>query len=246
MASLLINKKYEDDDTALHIAAFFETQYDDIISELVRSGAQVNTHNCFRQTPLFVAVESENFRNSRKLVSLGARANETETKRGQTPLHVAAFNDDLEMLKLLTRRRSFDVNVVDQDGKTPLSYAIIRSSRPAVQHLLERGADSSLKDSKGLNALHLSVMFKNTEIMEDVLSVGNESLVNEKTIEGKSPLLMAVDRQSKTFDSNAIKMIDILLRNGADPNQENNFGDTPAKLAGNRGIDLETRLTIKS
>lgn len=243
MAPLLIHKKYEDDDTALHIAAFFETQYDCVLSELIQSGANVNTHNCFRQTPLFVAVEMENYRNARKLVVLGARSDEMETKRGQTPLHVAALNDDIDMLKLLTRRSSIDVNVIDQDGKTPLSYAIIRSSRPAVQHLLERGADSSLKDSKGLNALHLSVMFKNVDITKDVLTVGNESLVNEKTIEGKSPLLIAVDRQSKNFDANAFKMIDILLQNGADPNLKNKTGDTPATLAGNRGIDLETRLT---
>ena len=86
-------------------------------------------------------------------------------------------------------------------------------------------------------------MFKNVDITKDVLTVGNESLVNEKTIEGKSPLLIAVDRQSKNFDTNAFKMIDILLQKGADPNLKNKTGDTPATLAGNRGIDLETRLT---
>ena len=244
MAPLLIRKKYEDDDTAVHIASLFETQYD-IIGELVRAGAPVNSQNCFNETPLFVAVENENARNARKLVSLGARSDKIESRRGKTPIHVATINDDFTMLKLLTRRNSVDVNIMDQDGKTPLSYAIIRNSRPAVQHLLELGADTSLKDGKGLNALHMSVMFQNADITADVLTVANESLINERTVEGKSPLLIAVDRQSKNFDTNAFKMIDILLQSGADPHQKNNSGETAIELACNRGVDLETRLTAK-
>eukprot|EP00111_Clytia_hemisphaerica_P004104 TCONS_00011733-protein len=240
LAPLLITKRYEDDDTALHIAAFFETKFD-VIRLLVQSGHSVNCYNCHNQTPLFVAVEMENTINARTLVTLGGRVDDVESTRGQTPLHVATFKDNVEMLKILTRRNSLDVNVVDQDGKTPLAYAIIRSSRVAVQHLLERGADTGMKDSKGNNALHLSVMTKNTEITEDVLSVGNQSLINEKTMEGKSPLLLAVDRQSKSFDTNTIKMIDILLNKGADPHQKSKSGSTAYELACTRGIDLDNR-----
>ena len=240
MGPLLIHKRYEDDNTALHIAASFETQFD-IIKDLIVSGANVHADNCNKETPLFVAAELENYNNASRLVIYGARVNEIEKKRGQTPMHIAAYNDDVNMLKLLTRRNSIDVNVADKAGKTPLSYAVIRNSRSAVRHLLERGADTSIKDSNGLNSLHLSVLTRNTEITEDILSVSNQSLVNEKNIDGKSPLILAVDRNSQTFDTNTMKMIDILLEKGANPHQKDNVGETAQSMACTKGLDLDSR-----
>jgi len=240
MGPLLMARRYEDDNTALHIAASFETQYE-LVKELVVSGASVHAENCNKETPLFIAAELENYINASRLMVYGACANEAERKRGQTPIHIAAYNDDINMLKLLTRRNSIDINVADKAGKTPLSYAIIRNSRSAVQHLLERGADTSIKDSNGLNSLHLSVLTRNTEITNDILSVCNDNIVNEKNVDGKSPLILAVDRNSQTFDTNAIKMIDILLEKGANPHQKDNVGETAQSMACTKGLDLDKR-----
>lgn len=242
MASLLIKKRYEDDNTALHVAASFDTLYD-AVGNLLQAGADANAQNCYNQTPLIIAVEGENTRIAKKLISAGARADDIESRRGQSAIHIASYNNNIEMMKLLTRRNGVNINIIDNDGKTALAYAIVKNSRNLVQHLLKLGADTSMKDQHGLNALHLSVLTKNTEITEDILQASNQNLVNEKNVSGKSPLLLAIgDRRSPTFDNTTIKMIDILLDKGADPHLQNSDGKSAWSLANEKGFDLVARV----
>lgn len=244
MAPLLVNKIYDDDNTALHIVASF-SGHPEVLSLLAANGARVNAHNSLNQTPLYLAVLTENIVNVKTLIACGGRVNDPEFERGQTALHVASLNHDLEILKVLTRRQSVDVNLIDKDGKTPLSYAVVHQSRAAVQHLLERGADASLKDQQGQTALHLSVLTNNTDITEDLLSVVNGATVNEKNIDGQTPLMFAVDRKSLNFDNNTARLIGLLMEKGADPFQENNVGDSAYSLAAEKGYDItKTNLEV--
>lgn len=240
MAPLLATKRYDDNNTALHIVASF-SGHPETLSQLVSSGARVNAHNSLNQTPLYLAVLTENIVNVKTLVACGGRVDDPEYERGQTALHVASLNHDLEILKVLTRRTSVDVNLIDKDGKTPLSYAVVHQSRAAVQHLLKRGADASMKDQHGQTALHLSVLTKNTDITEDLLLVVNKTTVNEKNIDGQTPLMFAVDRKSLTFDSNTMRLIDILMEKGADPHEVNNGGASAFSLAAEKGFDITTK-----
>ena len=56
-----------------------------------------------------------------KLIDLGCPLN-TQDKRGQTPLHIAARYGNLEVCKLLLRKGA-DKNVVDNEGFTPGAYS---------------------------------------------------------------------------------------------------------------------------
>ncbi len=59
--------------------------------------------------------------------------------KGRTLLHVMAALGDLEGMRLLLRYRA-PVDARDDDGKTPLYYAVDRGHMPCVRALVKRGA----------------------------------------------------------------------------------------------------------
>jgi hypothetical protein len=59
-----------------------------------------------------------------------------------------------------------DLEVADQDGKTPLILAATGGDPTTVSLLLEQGADRQAKDNNGLTALDWAQKRKRTEIVK--------------------------------------------------------------------------------
>ncbi|MCA7010841.1 ankyrin repeat domain-containing protein [Wolbachia endosymbiont of Tribolium confusum] len=148
-----INAENRDGWTPLHFAA--ENSHVDIVKLLIEKGANVNAAGrdiwilhrwtlyggvLYGWTPLHLAtkdgcVEIVNTLLKAKGINVNAADQD-----GKTPLHFAAENSHVDIVKLLIEKGA-DVNAAGQDGRTPLHFAAENSHVDVVKLLIEKGAD---------------------------------------------------------------------------------------------------------
>jgi hypothetical protein len=87
---------------------------------------------------------------------------------GQTPLHVAALDDRLDVAKLLLANKA-DVNARANNGSTPLHLAAGKGNKDIVELLLANKADVNAVDNEGWSPMHSANTFGHKDI-EDLLS----------------------------------------------------------------------------
>ena len=92
-------------------------------------------------------------------------------EEGMNPLHWAAFDDEVDVVKFLVSKGA-KVNAKDDDGYTPLHYAIFGGSLEVVQFLISIGADIRAKNNKGMTPLHAAVRGGHREIAQFLVENG--------------------------------------------------------------------------
>ena len=122
-------------------------------------------------------------------------------------LHSAAEGGDVSIIEM-TLSRGFDVNSKDSLGRMPLMIAAAKGKKQAVDFLLSKGADPSLKTLTEKSLLHAAVEGGNLAIVETVLSL--DIPVNSIDKDGLTPLMIAVS-------NNKLETLEFLLSNGEDP-----------------------------
>lgn len=87
-----------------------------------------------------------------------------DEKYGQTPLHIAAFNDRIDVAKLLIADKA-DVNAQANNGATPLHLAAAKGNKDMVELLLASNANIDATDHDGWSPLHSALTWgrKDTE-----------------------------------------------------------------------------------
>lgn len=184
------------------------------IKALVAHGADVNAVEQWQgQTALVYAAVENHADAVRVLVELGANVNVRSKKLefpdfvfktagmiyavqpvgSWTPLMYAARDGAVDAVRALAAGGA-DLNLVDPDGTTALTLAIINGHFDTAVALLEKGADPNVPDKNGMTALYAAV---------DMNTI--------QTVWGRPmPLLEdAVD---------PVGMVRLLLAHGADPN----------------------------
>ena len=124
---------------------------------------------------------------------------------GRTALHAAALSGQAEVVEYLVGVGA-DVNALDNDGMTPLHWAVRFSSEPAgrlltVKTLIERGAEVNIRESNGSLPLH-SALDNDTELLEilEILIPLTKELTMLDNM-GDSPLHIASSRGHVTAAS---------------------------------------------
>lgn len=77
-----------------------------------------------------------------------------KNESGQSLLHLASENGNLNVLKLLISKQA-DVNILDKHKRTPLHYASINGHNDIVNYLISNGATINLTDSENENITSL-------------------------------------------------------------------------------------------
>ena len=95
----------------------------------------------------------------------------SSTLVGAQPLHFAAANGDVELVKLLLDRGA-KVNAATQDGWTALHFASLRGDEGLVELLLDRGVDVGMKTTSGVSALSIATSEGARAIVELLLDRG--------------------------------------------------------------------------
>lgn len=193
------------------------------------------------QRSLAKAVEKGNLNQAREAIEQGAEVN-TVGEEGMAPLFWALAKQNIEGFRFLLEQGADPNIIVDlpnhfQDRQAGAMEMAAQLEDSAYLRLLleHRGDPNTIVNSRWETPLlYRAIMSRRLDIVRLLLDFGAD--INHRDKAGKTPLIEAVTARM-------FKMALLLLRRGADPTIENQWGNTPADLVmqfGNCGIDRRT------
>ena len=212
----------------------------EIVSRLLKAGANANQRNQLGSTPLTEAAINSNTAMIRTLLAAGANPNASGAD-GQTPLMLTARTANVAAAKLLLDKAA-DVNAKEeQRGQTALMWAAASSQGPMMRELLAHGAEVDAKTATDLMTPLISkepraqprppggmtaMMFSTREGCLDCVQALAEkgAKVDLPDPEGITPLISAIFNAH--FD-----VAKYLIENGANVNRWDWWGRSPLYLA---------------
>lgn len=126
--------------------------------------------------------------------------------------------------KLIASGHSVDER--DRLGKSSLMIATLNESTIVASLFLNLGADPNGVDNQGQSALHLAAEYHSVPLARLLLSAGAN--VDLQDAKGNTPLWNALYYFSG--HDNEPQFVELMLKNGADPNRKNNQGVCPLDL----------------
>jgi len=139
-----------------------------------------------------------------------------------TPLHLACFKGNIEMVKLLLEKGA-DINAKSRTGMTPVYLAATKGNYKIVLLLADKGANINIPANNSewtpLMRACSKGYFKTAEVL---VKYGAD--INAKSKAGWTPLHGAAEQGH-------LKIVELLVNAGADVNIKNNLGRTPLDLA---------------
>ncbi|XP_057595231.1 SMC5-SMC6 complex localization factor protein 1 isoform X2 [Hippopotamus amphibius kiboko] len=118
--------------------------------------------------------------------------------KGETALHRACINNQVEKLILLLSMPGIDINVKDNAGWTPLHEACNYGNTVCVQEILQRCPEVDLLTQvDGVTPLHDALSNGHVEIGKLLLQHGGPVLLQQRNSKGELPLDYVVSSQIK-------------------------------------------------
>ncbi len=163
----------------------------------------INASGGFYVRPLVAALGRRHFRTAELLRHGGADPN-VQGYRGNSPLGLAAFHGDIEVVKVLLNLEA-DVNIRNEDGYTPLCSASLGASdldwihdfsqllANVVRLLLDHGADIDIRDNNDWTPLHTAAQRGRIEVVRVLLEHGANTGAENK--QGRTSLSLAKEFQ---------------------------------------------------
>ena len=191
----LVNCTDNNGNTALSRAAF--AGHEKVVDILLQNKANVNERDNEGRTPISWAVSNGYLSIAARLLEAGAQVNGGKNQdgdwgdnTGRTPMAWAVLNNNFNMVQKLLGHNP-EVNVVDKEGKTPLSIAAQRGYEYIVAMLLPKCTlqTVNLKDKNGKSPLHWAAGNNYSGIATHLLNVN--AGVNATDFEGFTPLMRA-------------------------------------------------------
>jgi len=250
----IINNKGE---TWLHMAAM----HGDIkgVEALVAKGSDINLKDKGGCTPMMLAAQGGHFEIVARLVPDDQINNIYQ--EGQTFLHLAAKVGNIKGVEALVAKGA-DFNLKDKGGSTPMMLAALQGHSEIVGLLKEAGADIDYRSTHKQEPTFLhQAAFKGDFNLVKIL-IENNADFNLKDKGGRTPMILAayrghseivrllkaagadidvrVDSEQDTLLHFAVirkdvKLVKLLIANGADVNLKNKDGCTPMMLAIKQG-----------
>jgi ankyrin repeat protein len=202
-----------------------EDDYAQIVSLLLKNGAEVNAVEPNGRTPLFFAADYGCLPIADILLRHKANVQARDTF-GKTPLHKAATFGDDRLVGLLLAHGAV-IEAKDNYGFTPLRDAAAVGNSVAAKSLLVHGGDVSVRDRYSATPLHWAAMTTNLATVALLLDAGAQ--INALDMGSRTPLHQAADTGRED-------VVQLLLERKADATARDANSDTAADLARKRGF----------
>ena len=205
-----------------------------IMQLLITAGVDLEQQDPDGDNALSIAIVNNKPLLVQLLLCAGANAN-ILGKRKTTPLMLASEHVSFPMVEMLLNAKA-DVNLQNKFGETALVCAIRAEEEkrlPIVKRLLAAGADPNIPDSSGCTALTESVSggYAQAQVVKELIKAGAH--INYQSPEnGSTPLLEALVGDPR------LKIIKILVEEGADVRLKNDDGQDALAIARNLPDDL--------
>lgn len=221
-------EKNQDGDTILHLNIIFmlTQRAFEIISQVPNRDC-LNIENHMMQTPLILAALTKQTKIIRRLMVAGADIEKTD-RHGDTALHVACRNGDLQMVKQITtpisadevrmypckyqtrvQRIPQDLNARNYDGLTPFHLATVEGHLDVMTELAHLGADVDAQEGRnGKRAIHLAVELNHESTIRHLVEECAVD-IDATTFYNLSPVMLA---NEKRFH----RVVEYLVQCGAD------------------------------
>ena len=193
-AGVPVNGIGDDQSTPLHFAA--QEGHVDVAKLLIKKGADINAKDDINQTP----VDRARFWKQEKIIAL----------LESSSIHEAAKEGNLNIV-IQQLDSGADVNLANESGDTPLTYAAFMGHLEIVDLLIEKGAQVNVKGLAGWTPVHLAAQRGHKKIIELLIEKGAD--INSTTDNGfgGTPLDVAED-----------SLVEIIKQNGGKPFSEIN------------------------
>ena len=176
----------------------------DAVKHLVSLGADVSLKDNSDRTALDYATA---LGLTQLLGDLSGEGAQSADAYGNTPLHQSCYNGQSEVVKTILSAGNADINATNDEGMTPLYFAVMQNNLLIAELLLEAGADVNVRDNDGDAPLHLAAENENEYITKKLLAHGAN--INERNGEGETALIIAAKAGNNYI-------VGVLLENGAD------------------------------
>ena len=145
--------------------------------------------NAFSQKNVFDISRSGTVEELKVLYNKNPNIINAKSEQGYKPLVLACYNGNKDVVSFLIDKVD-NINGVYAYG-SPLMAAVIKGYPNIVNVLLDHGVNPNLTDAKGTTAGHYAVMFKNYDIIKQLIKVNTD--FNIKNNVGKSAMDFAID-----------------------------------------------------
>uniref|UniRef100_A0A0K2TKJ7 Transient receptor potential cation channel subfamily A member 1 homolog [Aplysia californica] n=1 Tax=Lepeophtheirus salmonis TaxID=72036 RepID=A0A0K2TKJ7_LEPSM len=161
-----IDKKNEDEMTALHLASLNGRVK--VVEEILKSDrCAISDIDEDSNTALHIACTNRRFLVSKKLLEYGADIQSRNVKKW-TPLDCAASVGAYKCVELLLESGA-QIDPLDRSKTTPLHLASEFGHEKTVRLLLSNGASLKMEDAFGRNALEIALLKKNKSVVKALI-----------------------------------------------------------------------------
>eukprot|EP01096_Ripella_sp_DP13-Kostka_P007761 TRINITY_DN284_c0_g1_i1.p1 TRINITY_DN284_c0_g1~~TRINITY_DN284_c0_g1_i1.p1 ORF type:complete len:187 (-),score=103.16 TRINITY_DN284_c0_g1_i1:140-634(-) len=120
---------------------------------------------------LHLAIVQEKFDTVSTILTEHQSAVNSPTRSGNTPLHLAVLDENVELVRLLIKLGA-NVHAENAMGETPLHFAVQTNSAKAVALLFQAGANLNAEDFEGLTPIEWAAEAEHEYIFSILLSFG--------------------------------------------------------------------------
>lgn len=164
-----------------------------------------------------------------------------KNSRNLSPLHLLAYHDYKEAIEILVRYLT-NLDVKENNGRTPLDLACFQGSVSSVECLMLNGASSLTYDSiNNRTPIHAACYNGFDECIKPIVmlaTIDKQRLLESRDKHGRTPLMVAVEQGH-------LNTIDYLIGHNIDLNLVDNYGCTSLHRAAALGYDECCNLLIK-
>ena len=195
--------------------------YTDIVSYLIRAGANVNIEDVDERAPLYISIVHERYEIVKMLLKAGAYVNWVTKDKGISCIHGAAIvNDSSIMYSLLKAGANPDIQ--DKKKNTALHVTCLNNHVTCMRALLQYKANPNIQDTEGDTPLIHACDAEAEECVRILLHYNADpNLVSN----------MNMTALHSACDSEKMSLVKLLVEAGADINAQCFDHTTPIMMA---------------